>query len=60
VVVTARKLGNRAGRVLEPGKDFLIVDDLAVEREFRQAGCRRLATSRTCRFSRRGTSDHPS
>jgi NAD(P)-dependent dehydrogenase (short-subunit alcohol dehydrogenase family) len=40
VVVAAIKLGNRAGRVFEPGEDFLIVDDLAVERELCQAGCR--------------------
>ena len=40
MVVAAIKLGNRAGRVFEPGEDFLIVDDLAVERELCQAGCR--------------------
>ena len=32
MVVPAIKLGNRAGRVFEPGEDFLIVDNLAVER----------------------------
>src|SRR5258705_10795413 len=31
-----------APRVFGPGKDFLIVVDLAVERELCQAGCRRL------------------